>query len=121
QLGWTHQEGRLLDGLSRPHRFMLWVSPALLNPAFADGGGRIALGAGIQYAWDTRVASTFPLRGRRLVLGTDGGFVPGTEETWSALRWSLAGVTSPHPRVALAARFVGGLASGEVTHRLLAL
>lgn len=121
-LGYSRREGRLQDGRTRPHRFGVWVSPAILDPDFAptDDGGA-ALGAGVSYSWDTRVSRIFPLRGHRLYVGTDGGFVPGSDQTWSAVRSSAAGVASVHPRLAGAARISGGIAQGEVEHRLLPL
>ncbi len=122
-LGYIRRDGPLLDGLTRPHRVSVWASPALLNPAYApvDDGGRVAVGGGLAYAWDTRVSREFPVRGHRLTASVDGGFVPGTARTWLSTGASATGVASPHPRHPFVADVSGAIARGDVDHRLLPL
>lgn len=122
EVGATRQLGRELDGLRRAHQLDAWVSPSALSTRYAPvDGGRLALGAGASWAWDTRVATFFPLRGHRLELGVDGGLTPGSDASWRAARAASLVMGSPHPRVALSFEGLGGLAEGTVTHRLMDL
>jgi len=121
-LGYRYAFGPLLDRRARPQRVNAWVTPAILDEDFRPTpSGRLALGGGLSYTWDDRVSFDFPLRGKRFSVSATGGFVPSGDQVWSGLRAGAAGVTSPHPRVALAARASSGVAWGEVEHRLLAL
>lgn len=122
-VGYIRREGPLLDGLSRPHRISAWIRPALLSSSYAPvvEGGRTAVGAGMGYAWDTRVSRIFPVRGHRLAASAEAGVVPTTNHTWALAELSATGVLSPHPRHALVSRVDLGLAQGEVEHRLLPL
>jgi len=119
---YTRKEGRLLDGLSRPHRFTLALNPSLLNPRYAPtDGGRISLGAGLQYGWSSRTYTLFPVRGHTAAVSLNAGFVPGTERRWARAGVGWSGVASPHPRHAVAAHLEGAIATGDVDHRLLSL
>lgn len=119
-VGWLHRRGPLQDGLSRPHRFTAWVSPAWSNGKADNTPDAIfTLGGGVGYRWDTRVSSVFPLRGAALSVRTSGGVAPTEETGWVAARVSTAGVTSWHPRWALAGRASAAIADGDTEQRLL--
>ncbi|MBW2256658.1 MAG: hypothetical protein JRI25_18965, partial [Deltaproteobacteria bacterium] len=118
----TRKEGRLLDGLSRPHRISLSFNPTLLNPRYAStDDGRVSLGAGLQYGWSSRTYTLFPVRGHGVALSLNAGFVPSTDRRWARVGAGWSGVASPHPRHALAAHADGAIATGDVDHRLLSL
>jgi hypothetical protein len=122
RLSWLHQEGRRTDGWSRPHRWTLWTNTTLLNAGFADTEGlQPTWGTGTTYAWDTRVHGDFPLRGHRLSYSVAGGLVPGLGERWLHTGPSAVAITSPHPRLALAATARGTIAQANVPHRKLSL
>lgn len=119
-LSWLHRRGPLQDGLNRPHRFSGWIEPAWTNPRFASGDRPLfTLGGGANYAWDTRVSGLFPLRGRRLAIGLSGGVLPAEGTRWGTLRVHGAGITSPHPRWALAGYANAAAAVGDAEQRLL--
>ena len=114
RLSWLHQEGRLKDGWSRPHRWSLWTATSLLKPSVTESGTlEPTWGTGTVYAWDTRVHSDFPVRGHRLSYSVAGGLVPGLGQHWLHTGPAAVGIVSPHPRVALAgkARAAGAFAN----------
>jgi len=114
--------GPLQDRRWRPCRLYLRASWSLLDPAFRPTeAGAVALDASALFVWDTQVDWLFPLRGHRLVLGGGSGFVPRGGQRWASLSGRLAGVASPHPRLAFAGQARTGLAWGEVEHRLQVL
>ena len=122
QASYLRKAGPLLDGYSRRHAVSAWVSPALLRPSYAaTEGGDVAVGAGVSWRWETRTDPDFPLRGHRLRVAADGGFVPGSWRSWLTLRGQAIGVVSPHPRWALVTRLGAATARGDVEHRLLSL
>lgn len=122
ELGYVAWLGPLIDRRRRQHSLMSWAGPAWLDPDFRPTGeGSVALGGGVQYAWDTRTDDHFPLGGHRWVAGVGGGFVPGSDERWASVTGSALQVVSPHPRHAGVARLKAGWASGDVEHRLLPL
>jgi hypothetical protein len=119
---YTRKEGRLLDGLSRPHRISLSVNPALLSSRYAStDDGRYSLGAGLRYAWSSRTYTLFPVRGHGVALTLNAGFVPNTDRRWARAGAGWSGVASPHPRHAVATHVDGAIATGDVEHRLLSL
>ncbi len=119
---YLRKEGPLKDGYTRPHIFGISAASSILNPRFADTDGlKIAVEGGLSYAWDTRVSSDFPLRGRRLSVFGGGGYVPGTDEYWTDAGLRAVGVVSPHPRHALAAETSVSVAESSVPHRLLSM
>jgi hypothetical protein len=120
-IGGTRQFGRPVDGLHRAHRVTMSVGPALLDPSFASTDGPIAVGGGVSWTYDNRDDWQFPLHGTSFSIGTDGGGVPGSDRRWYAARASATGVTSPHPRIALAASANAGIGTGDVDHRLFPL
>jgi hypothetical protein len=122
RLGFLHKEGPLLDGISRPLRLKLDVGASLLDPAFSPTEGLApAVDLSTSVAWDDRVALDFPLRGRRVGVSFGAGMIPGTAEAWGSTGVNALGVTSPHPRIAIAARAAAGLARSPAPHRLLLL
>lgn len=127
QIGWSHRWGPLQDGLSRPNRFGLSINSAFIDPRFhpdfdPDLGQRLfAVGATASYAWDTRVSSIFPQRGKRLFMSVSGGHAPATGEGWLTTRLGLTGIIPLHPRHVLAAKLSGGWAMGGVDDRKLRL
>ncbi|MCB9793462.1 MAG: hypothetical protein H6741_12135 [Alphaproteobacteria bacterium] len=122
QLRYVRYAGALQDRRTRPHRFAVWGSPALLSERFRPTeDGRLALEAGLNWSWDSRVYYQWPVEGARLSAGVDAGFIPGSEARWGSASASAVQLLSPHPRLVLATRASAGLALGEVDHRLLAL
>ncbi|MEQ1507794.1 MAG: hypothetical protein ABMB14_36535, partial [Myxococcota bacterium] len=120
-IAYLRKEGGLLDGWSRPHRVRIEAGASLLNPAFAASNGTVALDGSLQYAYDDRVSSDFPLRGRRLTVGFAGGGIPETPDTWlSAYTYGIQ-VGALSPRVAIAATAAGSVATSALPHRLLVL
>ena len=114
--------GPLQDRRWRPYRLYLWGSGSLLDPDFRPTErGRYAVDAGATWVWDTSVDWLFPLRGHRLTVSAHGGFVPASTQRWAGLGASMGGVTSPHPRVALAGQARVGRSWGQVEHRLQVL
>ncbi len=111
--------GPLQDRRWRPHRAYAWISAALLDPDFRPTEqGKLALDAGASLLRDTQTDWLFPLRGHVLGLHGNTGFVPLGGQSWAGLGASAAGVTSAHPRMALAGRLRAGRSWGEVEHRL---
>ena len=122
EAGFIHYRGPLLNRRSRPVRLWAIAGPALLDPAFRPTqGAAVALGGTVGASWETRVDPDLPMRGHRLWSTADGGFVPGTTRAWGAFRAGALGVLPLDGRVALAGRLTGGLATGDVAHRLLTL
>jgi hypothetical protein len=122
QAGVFHFRGPLQDRRSRPLRLWALAGPALLDPRYRPTeDGRIALGGGLGFAWETRVDTDMPMRGYRLSSSVDGGLIPGSTARWGGLRSGLTGLLPLGGRLALAGRASGGLAVGEVEHRLISL
>ncbi|MEM6925937.1 MAG: hypothetical protein AAF602_03325, partial [Myxococcota bacterium] len=121
-LSYLRKEGPLLDGFRRPHRFQLRVGAGWLNPNFAETDGvQIAVDTTLTWAHDTRVSGDFPLRGHRVSVWTSAGRVIGRPETWWSASALAMGVTSLHPRQALAGELIAGVARSNVPQRLLRL
>jgi len=122
-LRYTRKEGPLLDGLSRQHRVTFTVTPAALNPRYAEveEGGWFSLGGAIAWSWQDQPSSYFPMRGHQFAATANGGIVPGTDDRWARLGVGWTGVVSPHPRHAFAVHGDAAVADGTVPHRLLGL
>ena len=121
-LAYTRTFGALQDRRTRAHRVTTSLSAALLNPQFrSTDDGALALEIGASYRWDSRVAYHFPLQGQGVRISMDTGFVPGSTATWGSV--SAGGLTllALHPRIVLALAARGGLAFGDVEHRLFSL
>ena len=127
QVGWSHRWGPLQDGLSRPNRFGMSLNSAFIDPRFhpdfdPELGQRLfVIGATASYAWDTRVSSIFPQRGKRIFMSLSGGHAPATGEGWVTSRLGITGIIPLHPRHVLAAKLSGGWATGGVDDRKLRL
>lgn len=122
QAGIYHFRGPLQDRRSRPLRLWALAGPALLDPGYRPTkDGRVALGGGLGFAWETRVDQDLPMRGYRLTASVDGGLVPGSSARWGGLRGGLTGLLPLSGRLALAGRASGGVVVGEVEHRLISL
>jgi hypothetical protein len=114
--------GPLQDRRNRPLRIWFGAGPAVLDPDFrSTEAGGLALGAYAGVAHETRVDALFPRHGHRLSLGGSGGVVPASGQAWALGSASAVQAFDLGGRVALLARGGGGLAAGEVEHRLLAL
>lgn len=114
--------GPLQDRRSRPFRAWVGLGPSWLDPSFRPvRGGAWTVGGWAGAAWDTRTDPELPRRGHRLAWGASAGGVPGGQG-WAS---TSAGATLLRPlgteRLALAARARGGVATGEIEHRLLGL
>jgi hypothetical protein len=118
----VHAWGPLQDRRSRPFRAWAGLGPSWLDPSFRPvRGGAWALGGWAGAAWETRTDPELPRRGHRLAWGASAGGVPGGQG-WAS---TSAGATLLRPlgteRLAVAARARGGVARGEIEHRLLGL
>lgn len=119
---WTHLFGPLLDRRQRPYRLSVGAGPALLAPAYRPtDGGRVALEAWSALTWSTFVDGIFPRKGHRLAVAVSGGQVVASQDNWASVSGSARGTVGAWGRVALAGRLRGGLATGNVEHRLLPL
>lgn len=122
RVSWLHQRGPQRVGWTRPHQLTTWTGATLLNPGFAATDGLLpTLGAGMSYAWDTRVASDFPLRGHRVGAFVGAGVVPARAESWGSFGPFGLAVASPHPRHAVAVLAQASVARTNVSHRRLGL
>ncbi len=114
--------GELLDRRTRTHILSAWGGAALLDPRYRPTAGlAIAAEGGLSWSWDTRVSSLFPLQGHTTRLTVTGGLVPGTSERWGSALGTASGTWAPHTRLVFAGRVSGGVAEGDVAHRLLSL
>ena len=119
---YSRRFGPLTDRRNRPHRVSASVNGALLNPDFRPTDeGRYALEVGVGYSWDSRVAYHFPLQGKGIGVSADTGLVPGSSARWGTLSTGGLALWAPHPRAVFAVRARGGLAFGDVDHRLFSL
>jgi hypothetical protein len=119
--GYTYRFGPLRDHLYRMWRLSVWLGPSALDPGYAATSGPVALGGGAGWSWDTRVSTSFPERGHRLETWVDGGAVPGAPDRWGRAQAAATGLAAIVPRVVVAGRVAGGVATGQVDHRLLPL
>ena len=120
--GYSRRFGPLVDRRRRRHRIGTSVSAAWLNPDFRPtDDGLYAVEWSVGYSWDSRVAYHFPLRGQGVGVSADTGFVPGSGARWGSVGAGGAALWAPHPRTVLALRARGGLAFGDVEHRLFSL
>ncbi|MCB9674209.1 MAG: hypothetical protein H6737_03780 [Alphaproteobacteria bacterium] len=121
-LSYTRKFGPLKDGISRQHRLRFAAGPRIIDPAFlSEEDGPLSTSASLSYAYDTRVSSDFPLRGRRLSLSVGGGTFPGTASRWASAGISATAITSPHPRHAIAVRASADIARASREDQLLTL
>ena len=114
--------GPLMDRRSRPLGVWMGLGGALLDPDFrpTDSGQLAVEGfGGVDY--DTRYVNNLARRGYRVALSGGAGQVLESESRWGSGQLSLQGRAPVGGRVTLAGRAKGGLASGEVEHRLLRL
>lgn len=122
ELGYVRMFGPEVDGLRREHQVALTFSPGILSKRYAPTGEDVAvLGGVLSYTWDDTVARYFPLRGHRVVVSVDAGTAPASGDGWRAARSEGLVYLSPHPRIALPAELLVGVAGGTVTHRLVDL
>jgi hypothetical protein len=114
--------GPLQDRRRRPYLLWLSAGPALLDPAFrSTDQAKLAVGGSFGGAWDTRKDTIFPRRGHRLSTGVSGGWAPGSGLHWGSWVVTAKGLAPLGGRVAAAGKIIGGLAEGDVAHRLLQL
>ena len=120
-LAYTRLFGPQVDGLQRVGRVRLSVDQGWLNPSFASSNAPIALGAAASVTLDDRISYVFPVRGGRLGATISAGTLAGSPSPWTRATASATRILSPHPRLALALNTTGGVATGDVPHRLLSL
>ena len=119
---WFHHFGPLQDRRARPYTVWLGGGPALLRPDFRPvDGGRLAVDLSTGASWDARVDRVFPRQGHRLAVGFGAGQVIESQQRWTRVGVSATKVQGILGRLAVAGRVSGGLASGDVEHRLLGL
>ena len=119
-VGYILAFGPLVNRQSRALRLVVLGESAYLDPNFRPTDtGAIAVGGYLSWAWETR--SEASLSGHRYGAQVSGGFVPGSENRWSAAGISATQLVPLHPRHILALRAKAGWASGDVEHRLLTL
>ncbi len=118
----TRYLGPLVDRRYRVYRVWGGIGGAVLDPDFRPvTGSPLVTEAFLGSAWDTRERLALSRTGHRIAATVSGGLIPGSTEHWSATGLYLL---TQHPiggRVVGVARLKGGLASGDVEHRLLAL
>ena len=121
-LGYHRFFGPLKDRRTRVQRLTLWHAAGWFSPGFATtAAGRYSLSSGLTWRRDTRIDRSFPLSGTALSASVELGGVPESGRTWTGASAGALGVVSPHPRVAVAGKVRGGVATGFVEHRLIAL
>lgn len=114
--------GMLQDRRLRNQRVSFWAGGSWLSSSYRETvDGRYAVEMGVSAVRDTRVDWRFPIQGHRIASAADLGVVPESGQRWSSGSLSLSGVQAVHPRVVFAGAVSGGLALGEVQHRLLSL
>jgi hypothetical protein len=114
--------GPLQDRRLRAQRVSVWAGGSWLSSNYRETvAGRYALEMGISAVQDTRVDWRFPIQGHRIATAADLGVVPESDQRWSSGSVSLSGVRAVHPRVVFGGALSGGVALGEVQHRLLSL
>ncbi|MFT5583287.1 MAG: hypothetical protein ACI9VR_000865 [Cognaticolwellia sp.] len=114
--------GPLQDRRLRNQRVSVWAGGSWLSSNYRETvDGRYALEMGASAVVDTRVDWRFPIQGHRMAAGADLGVVPESGQRWSSGSLSLSGVRAVHPRAVFAGALSGGVALGEVQHRLLSL
>jgi len=122
EVGAVHYLGPLQDRRSRPLRLWTGIEAAVLDPAFRPTDpGTMAVGGSLGGSWDTRVDPEFPRRGHRLSLSGAAGAVPGSTQKWSSVGLRAVGLVPIGGRAVWATKLSGGLATGELEHRLLGL
>ena len=110
--------GPLLDRRTRAYRVWLSTGVSLLDPSYRPtDSGKTAFGSWVGASWDTRMGWPLPRNGHRLSAATGTGWVPHSNERWTALRLHSAGLLPLTPWAVLAGRATGGLSSGDVAHR----
>lgn len=118
---WVRYVGPLLDRQHRAQRLSFTVGPSLLDPSYRPtDAGVVALGGGAGWTWDTRQGDE-SRTGHRLSVGTGGGFIPGSAESWASAGLSGVYLQPMGPFQVLAGRAGLSWASGDVAHRMLAL
>ncbi|MCB9778273.1 MAG: hypothetical protein H6742_06900 [Alphaproteobacteria bacterium] len=122
EVGLLHYRGPLTDRRSRPVRLWAYTDVAVLDPGFRPTDqASIAVGASVGAALETRTDRDLPTRGGRLAVGLGGGVVPGADQRWGRATAAATGLAPLSGRLGLAGRVSGGIARGEVGHRLLSL
>lgn len=121
-LRWTHLFGPLQDRRQRPYRWTVGAGPALLRPVYRPtDAGRVAAEVWTSLSKNTLVDPFFPRRGHRVGLGVNAGQILNSASRWLSVSSSAQGVVSAWGRLAVAGRVRGGVATGDVEHRLLPL
>lgn len=114
--------GPLIDRRYRVMRVWGGLGSALLNSGFRPvTGGPVVVEGFLGAAWDTRERLALSRSGHRLSTSTSAGLVPGSNEQWVSGSMTALGQVPIGGRLVLVGRAKGGLASGEVEHRLLSL
>jgi hypothetical protein len=120
RLAHAWKRGRLLDGLTRVHRFVLSGAASLVDPdtALVTGAG-VVLDAGLSWAFDDRELRTWPHDGARVSLGPVASIAPGSADRAVAMHASASSALPFGPRVQLAGHWSGSAAAATLPHRRL--
>ena len=122
RLSTTRYFGPLVDRRYRVFRVWGGVGGAMLNANYRPlTGGQAVVEGFVGTAWDTRERITLARSGHRISATASAGLVPGSEEHWSATGLQLLAQTPLAGRLVAVGRIKGGLASGDIEHRLLSL
>ena len=114
--------GPLKNRRARAYRVWLSSGASLLDAEFRPTShGRTALDTWLGGAWDTREGWPLPQRGHRLAASAGMGWIPKTDQRWSAVLGSGSGLLRLTHWALLAGRVRGGVALGDVAHRQLSL
>ncbi len=118
----TRYLGPLVDRRYRVLRVWGGLGGAILDPDFRPvTGSPVVAEAFVGAAWDTRERLALSRSGHRISAAISGGMVPGSTEQWGSTVMTLLTQQPIGGRGVAVGRVRGGLASGDVEHRLLSL
>jgi hypothetical protein len=118
----TRYLGPLIDRRYRVLRVWGGVGSAVLDADFRPiTGSPVVTEAFLGTAWDTRERLALVRSGHRISAAVGAGMIPGSTERWASTGMTLLAQQPLGGRVVAVGRVKGGLASGDLEHRLLAL
>lgn len=119
RFSYTRFFGPLLRGATRQHSVTFGLDAGWLNQRFATLDADWSMGGSVQYVWDNREYSLFPLSGSRVSLGVGFGGAPQANQEYASLSASIIQLGALHPRHVIAARVGAGAAFSDIPQRRL--